>query len=304
MPEGPEITMLSQYLLSKLKNRKLVKIEIISGKYLKKPIKNMSSINNKSLQIKNVDSKGKLMWIELEGNNYFVSHLGLTGFWSFKKNKGDRVRITIENEKSGKLYNLCYQDPRNFGNIEIMTNKDDLEKKTDSLAMDALKTEFTNNDFIDKVNIFLKKSSSRKTQKIFLVLMKQNNSDGIVSGLGNYLTPEILYHCKLSPYREVGSLTSDELVLLAESIKRITKLSYYNNSTGYMTNFGNFIEIHKSRIDEGKYPEFHTDVKLSKHDKFEFNVYQKKKDLLGNDVTPDKDINEGRTTYWVKSVQK
>lgn len=134
--------------------------------------------------------------------------------------------------------------------------------------------------------------------------MKQNKSDGLVSGLGNYLTPEILYHCKLRPDREMGSLKTNEIINLSKSIKYKTKLSYYNNSTGYMTNFGDFIKLHKERIDNGQYPEYHTDTILKSKEIFEFNVYQKKKDPFGNDVTADKEINKGRTSYWVESVQK
>jgi formamidopyrimidine-DNA glycosylase len=246
----------------------------------------------------------KLLWIELEGEKYFLSHLGLAGFWSFKKNENDRIRIKIENEKNGKIYYLCYQDPRNFGNMDVMIMKSDLLKKINALAMDALKEEFTDNEFIERVNKFLSVSSARKKQKIFLALMEQNDSKGIVSGLGNYLTPEILWRSRIDPNREVGSLSNDELIRLSESIKYVTKLSYYNNTTGYMTNFGDFIVTHKERIDEEIYPEYHKDIKLNKNDKFQFNVYQKKKDPFGNDVIADKTINKGRTTYWVKDIQK
>lgn len=303
MPEGPEITILSQYLLSKLKNKSIVEFNVLSGKYLKKPILNLNIFENNQYVIKDINSKGKLLWIELENNNFIMSHLGLTGFWSFKKNKNDRIRITIKNNKNDKICYLCYNDPRNFGNIEIITKIEKLDVKIKSLAIDALKTDFTNEQFEELIKNYLKISPSRKKQNLFLVLMKQNVSDGIVSGLGNYLTPEILYNCKLNPYREIGSLTQIEIHSLAESIKYITKLSYYNNSTGYMTNFGDFIQLHKKRIDDKIYPEYHTNIKLSVTDEFKFSVYQQKKDLLGNDVTPDKEINKGRTTYWVRNVQ-
>lgn len=304
MPEGPEVTILSQYLLSKLKNKTIIKFEVLSGKYLKKTIANINIFDNEIFTIKDVNSKGKLMWIELDKDKYVVSHLGLSGFWSFKKGKSDRIRITFKNNSNGKIHYLCYDDPRNFGNIEILLNKDKLLKKLDLLAMDSLKTNFTETDFNDIIQSYLKKSSIRKTQKLFLVLMKQNASDGIVSGLGNYLVAEILYRAKLSPYREMGSLTNTEINALSKSIKYVTKLSYYNNTTGYMTNFEDFITVHKKRIDNKKYPEYHPDIKLNSNDKFEFSVYRKKKDNFGNDVISDKDLNKGRTTYWVENIQK
>ena len=304
MPEGPEVTMLSQYLSTKLKNRVFDKITVLAGKYSRKEIKNADKVNNKNYIIKNVDSKGKLMWIELDNNCYFVSHLGLAGQWSFTKSKNDKIRIGIKNKDNDKTYNLCYQDPRNFGNMEVFVSKQELESKTKLLAPDALKSNFTNNEFANIIKKYLGVSKTRKSQMIFKVLMDQTLSSGLVSGLGNYLTPEILYDCKISPYREIGSLTDDDITNLANSIKHVIKLSYYNNTTGYMSNFGDFIKVHKKRIDEGKYPNYNPDIILKATDKFIFKVYQKKVDPLGNPVNPDRTLNPKRTTYWVPSMQK
>lgn len=306
MPEGPEVTILSQYLMSKIKNKLLISINILGGKYKRTGLNNIDNIQNKNYKIQAVKSKGKLMWFELENNMVITSHLGLAGFWSFSENKSDRLKITIRREKNkekdSKDYTLCYQDPRNFGNIEIMT-KSDLDKKLATLADDALKTSFTNKEFEDKIQNFLLVSKTRKDQLIFLVLMEQNEKKGLLSGLGNYLVPEILYDCKISPKRIIGNLTVSEIHKLAESIRKLVKLSYYSNSTGYMTNFEEFIKKHKIGINNGKYPDYHPNVKLTKTDNFEFKVYQQKFDPLGNPVEANKDINKGRTTYWVPNIQ-
>lgn len=306
MPEGPEVTILGEYLNSKTKGKTVLEITILSGKYKRKGINDIEKINKKKYKIKKVDSKGKLMWFELENDSnelFITSHLGLAGFWSFYKSNNDRIVIKIKNEKNDKEYNLYFSDPRNFGNIEIVS-EDKLNNKLSLLADDALKCEFTNEEFEEKIIKYLSVSSSRKNQMIFKVLMKQEKNDGLLSGLGNYLTPEILYDCKISPKREIGLLKQEEIHRLAYSIKYIIKLSYYNNFTGYMTNFGNFIEKHKKNIDDGKIKEYHTDVKLKKTDTFQFKVYQQKKDPYGNIVEANKEINKDRTTYWVPSVQK
>ena len=296
MPEGPEITLLSQYLSTKLKGRTFEKIVVFDNKY-----KSISL--DTTYDITSVDSKGKLLWIILKNDTtikYFTSHLGLTGEWSFSKSKNDKLRIIIGNKTNDKKYNLCYQDHRGFGKIEIIS---DITKRTSALADDALKTEFDDSDFVNMVGSFLKVSKKRQHQNIFKVLMKQTKKDGIVSGLGNYLTPEILYHCKISPFREIGSLNEKELKTLGYSIRYVIKLSYYNNTTGYMTNFGDFVKVHKERVDNGIYPEYHEAIKFEKNDKFEFKVYRQKKDPLGNPVDADKSINKTRTVYWVPNVQ-
>jgi len=301
MPEVAEIVILSQYLLTKLENRILEKMQIISGKYMRNKIKNIDLLDgtNKYI-IKNIDTKGKLMWIELVNQKtnksiYLTSHLGLTGFWSFQSSNSDRIKIIIGNVDDNKKYTLYYEDDRNFGNINILLTKQDLQTKLNNLAQDSLKTDFTENDFKNYI------TQKRTNKNIVHVLMDQK---AIVSGLGNYLVAEILYHAKISPFRTLGSLSNLDLKKLVFAIKYITKLSYYNNSTGYMTHYDKFIDIHKKRIDDDIYPNYHADIKLKKNDKFTFKVYRQKKDPFGNSVSIDKTIQKNRSTYWVANVQK
>jgi formamidopyrimidine-DNA glycosylase len=285
MPEGPEITILSQFLMYKLQNKVIGTIEILSGKYKRTGIDNINIVQNK--KIIKIDSKGKLMWFELENDIYIISHLGLTGFWSFTENNNDRLKLTI-GEKI-----LYYNDSRNFGNFNILT-KSTFNVKISLLADDALKTPFTNEEFEHNIKLLNPKSI------IVKVLMDQHK---LLSGLGNYLTAEILYNSKLKPSRTLQSLSTDDIYRLAQSIRYIIKLSYFNNSTGYMESFGNYLTIHKKKILDGSYPNFHPLVKLKKTDKFIYHVYQQKLDKLGNIVCASKEYIKDRTTYWVPTVQ-
>lgn len=304
MPECPEVTILSDYLKGELVGKSISEIEINSGKYLNKKLVGKELLNGtKKYNVIDVNSKGKVLYITMKNNAntfYFVSHLGMSGEWSKNINDTDRIRLTINTDKD--QFKLCYNDPRNFGNIEIL-NKEDFKKRIDKLAPDVLKTEFTEEDFVKIIDSFLKKSKKRGKQLIFKVLTKQNLSDGIFSGLGNYLIPEILYDAKISPYRTMESFTTEELKKISHSIKYITKLSYYDNNTGYMTNFNNYNVQHKKGIDDGTFKNYHVDIKLKTTDKFKYKIYQQKKDPLGNPVEKDKLLNKGRTTHWVKNVQ-
>ena len=42
MPEGPEIKLATDFLNRYLENKKILKFEILDGKYLKKTIKNLN----------------------------------------------------------------------------------------------------------------------------------------------------------------------------------------------------------------------------------------------------------------------
>lgn len=307
MPESPEIAITSQYLLSKIKNRIFLNIELLSGIYTKKPFDGILKLVPE-MKIIDINSKGKLLWFEFMNDKtkksvYLINNLGLTGEWKFKKDKFARIKLIIGNKSNDKKYNLYYSDQLSFGKIFVTDNKKVLDKKLDDLSMDYLKEEFTENDFKEKYFAFLKKYPKKNNLPLIKFLMGQKKNEGIGCGLGNYLAPEILYHSKLAPQRELSSLTKKELETLSKSIKYIIKLSYYNNSTGYMTSFGSFTEIHRKGIESGKYKNYHPKIKFTKNDKFKFNVYMQKTDPLGNIVLKDKTINQGRTTYWVKEVQ-
>ena len=300
MPECPEIVILTQYL-NKIKKYNITKFEILGGKYLRKPFNNFEIFEN-VLEIVDINSKGKLIWFELlnvktNETIYMTSHLGLTGFWSFNE---DKAKIKIHLEKNDKKKELYYEDDRNFGNINVYLTKEEFENKINELSVDVLKDDY------DFVTLFKKFSNYKKNSEknIVNVLMEQKKNKGIVSGIGNYLMAEILYNAKISPFRTIGSLNDNEIKTLEQSIKYIVKLSYYYNDTGYMTNFDKYIKKHHEDIINGKYPDYHSEIKLEKNDKFEFNVYGKKKDLLGNIVEIDKTIQGDRSTYYVSSIQK
>ena len=304
MPEVCEIVLTAHYLMTKLKNRFITDMQVLSGRYTHENMKGKELIDKLvPLKIINIDSKGKFLWFELFNEKlnktiYMMNTFGLVGSWTFKEDNSNRVEFTVENKDKSKIYHLYFRDPRNFGTLKIVDNVTELYKKIDKLAVDLLKTDFTVKQFMNWLDNY-----KYKDREIIKVLMNQEVNQGIGSGLGNYLAPEILYNAKISPFRTINSLTLDEKKNLANSVKYILKLCYFNNKIGYMVNFKNFIDKHKNGIKSGKFPDFHKNVKLGDNTEFEFSVYRQKKDPLGNDVKVDKIIKD-RSTYWVPKVQK
>ena len=68
-----------------------------------------------------------------------------------------------------------------------------------------------------------------------------------------------------------------------------------------MEHLKHFIDVHKERVTNGIYPDYYPEIELGA-DEFEFLVYRKKNDPLGNDVKAEKIIGD-RTTYWAPNVQ-
>jgi formamidopyrimidine-DNA glycosylase len=295
MPEISEVTITSQYLLSKLQNKKFTNIKIISGRYTHQELQSIDKIDDiisKKYIVKNIDTKGKLMWFELTKNNktiYLTCNFGLTGVWSFEKEELNSIRIKFTFDDI-KVY---FSDARNFGIISFIS-KSELDIKLKKLAPDYLKSPYNLIDFSNKI-----KEISRKNKKIIEILMDQTL---LGSGLGNYLSVEILYNARISPHRTLDTLTKKEINKLYNSIYKIVKISYSSNSSGYMKYLDEYIKTnHLNNIKNNPVLDFLSNIKTSS--KFKFKVYQQEFDPKGNKVMQDK-IIPNRTTYWVPDVQK
>lgn len=307
MPEIIEICVTSQFLSQELLNGKLQQIEILGGKYKRygSP-ERTNEINSKCpYEIKEISSKGKLMFIKLFDsiNNetyYMTNSFGLEGRWSFTEVNHANVKLVVQ--KDNKTINVYFVDHRNFGNISFLTPSE-FQTKLDSMGPDFLKEPFTEQEFHDRCKKFLILNKKSKPKKIVKVLMTQTAKDGLGSGLGNYLVPEILYRSKISPHTTINDIVDNQNIIfeLSKTIKYVLKLCYLTNETGYMIYIKDYLPIHKKMVLSGELPNYYPEIDI-KNNKFDFMVYRQKTDLDGNDVTRE-EIIKGRNTYWVKNIQ-
>ena len=308
MPELIEVLVTGQFLNLKTKNKIITNINIIGGRYKKhkNSLKGYELVKqNLPLKINEINTKGKFLWFELENYNnklYLLNTFGMSGRWSFKKENHSNIELVLKSKN--KKYSLYFSDQRNFGTI-VFGNKKKLSEKLNHLAPDFLKEKLNSNILKKRISNYLKISSKRKNVKIIKVLMSQNNKDGIGSGIGNYLAPEILYRAKISPHKTMDEIYNNDKLIkkLAKSIKYIVKLAYINNDVGYMVNFISFSKKHRKLIKDEKLPNYHKSIKIKKNEFFDFIIYKQNKDPLGNLVKKEK-IVFGRTTHWVPDIQK
>jgi len=300
MPEGPEIIITQQYLWTKCKRKKLIGIDILSGRYTHQHIKNFDKLKF-PITIRNIDSKGKLLWFDLTDNDEIgltmFSTFGLTGGWGFERSNSSRILFKIQDSK-GQINRLYYDDQRNFGTLEFVFNDLDRQNRIDRLAPDILRNQLDDYKLIGLIEQYIERT---RKKDLNIVKNLMNDQTAIVSGIGNYLIAEILYDARLSPHRDLDDLTHTELKRLAHSIRFVSKTAYGDNTTGYMEKFPEFLKKHKTMIEKGIFPNFHPDIKLN--GSFQFKVYGQKNDPFGNIVKKDQ-IIKGRTIYWVPTIQK
>lgn len=304
MPEVVEVKLTALWLDKELAGKKIKKIVIHGGRYSRHPLENLDLVHD--AYITKVDSKGKLMWFVLQTGIYILSRFGLQGEWGFEKHKHSGVEFILDSH--GSLY---YTDPIAYGTLTITNYTYEFDKEVNKLGEDVLTYDFDNNFVKTKIKNYImpgnKINKSRYNKEVIKILMDQQV---LFSGIGNYLSVEILYEAKISPYTKIGKIYDDDELLakLVKSIKYVVKKSYLNADIGYLEHMEKGIEIFIKQLRTNIYKNinykynYHKDTIIGKDDVFQFKVYQKDKDPSGNNVEKSK-IIKGRTTHWVPNVQ-
>lgn len=215
MPEGPEVRRYADLLASNLEEQTLVKLWTrlkIAKAWLAE--RESEIIGQKILRIR---SHGKHLLCYFGGDFYFHSHLMMWGKWLVFKtapeeiDRRERARIVSSAATavlfSAPTFALGQGDP--YEQIPILGE----------LGKDVLPYtgDFDREDFINR--LFAPENLS---ETIGAVLLNQR----IVAGIGNYLRAEILFNCRINPWRTVGELTTEEIECLTYTIPHFAVLAY------------------------------------------------------------------------------
>lgn len=238
MPEGPEVRKHADALNSVLKNRRIQTLEARTREaraWLKENERRL--IGQRVLR---VTSHGKHLLGFIEGGFYFQSHLMMWGRWqTFRQEKvrtgsrRDRVEVTnpiipLDKDRrerarivvnggaailfSAPIFNVGEGDP--YQQIENLS----------SLGPDVLPTQgkFNSREFRRRLLL-----PEHLDATIGAALLNQR----ILAGLGNYLRAEVLFNCRLDPWRKVGDLKETELRCLSRTAPELSLRAYQLSAT-------------------------------------------------------------------------
>ncbi|MCV3769203.1 MAG: bifunctional DNA-formamidopyrimidine glycosylase/DNA-(apurinic or apyrimidinic site) lyase [Wolbachia pipientis] len=239
MPELPEIEVISNFLLSKIKNKQISSV-IVNNWNMRVPVtKNIDDVL-KNKCICNIKRKGKYMIWCTNNDVVVIVHLGMSGKLIYTKNnqgqnKHDHVRFLFSDKTS-----LIFNDPRRFG-LVIILNKEQEANFFKNFGIEPLTNEF-NGDYLHK--LLKKKKASIKS-----VLM--NNK--LIVGIGNIYASESLFRARISPLREAYNLKYEECKKLSNEIKNTlndaiitggSTLKNYVQPSGYIGYFQNSFYVY------------------------------------------------------------
>jgi len=266
MPEGPEVRKNAESLAHRASGRQVIKIEILSGRYVKKMPSGLPGFRSAlPKKVIGVGAHGKFLYWLLDDELSIWSTLGMTGHWTSNPSDHSRLKVILSD---GEVY---FNDQRNFGTIKFVRGKFQLIEKLKSLGPDMLAE-----DVGDEV--FIKNIRKYENWTITKALMDQR----IVAGIGNYIKADSLWLARISPHRKITDMSDAELSTLNSAIKQVMKESYQSGGAT-IASYKNF---------DGSQGEYSR----------RFLVYNQKTDPDGNDVIREL-TDDKRTTHWCPSVQ-
>lgn len=305
MPEINEVRHYADFIKSKMKNKKIIDIKILNGRYKTHgPFHKYESLKKKiPIKLLDVKTKGKFLYMVLENDYYIFSTLGLSGGWCYLKNNAKKysfskvvdgyAQYSPKESISGYLNNaikhlnvefktdqgsLYYYDVLSFGTLKVIQGIEELNKKLKLIGPDIMDHDTTLEVF---KNQLLKPKNLHK--EIGIVLLNQK----VISGIGNYLRADILYLSKISPFRKVNKLTDKEIEVIFKNSKILTWGDY---------------DIKTAR----KLKIITKDTKMPADYDRMFFVYSYDEDINGHKIIK-KELFEGsqkRYIYYVPEIQK
>ncbi len=237
MPELPEV----ETVRKGLQNLEGKKVKSVFRSDKKMRIASTLDLEElKNAKILEITRRARYLIINFDNKKSLIIHLGMSGKITlkheFNKLKHDHFALEFAN-----LW-LIFNDPRRFGFIDLIENKNiKNHKMLSKLGPEPLSAEFNLSD--------LKEKLSRKKMNIKTTMMDNE----IVVGVGNIYINESLFDSKISPLRDANSLSDAELKKLISSIKKIiakaielggSSINDYVDAKGDLGNFQNNFKVY------------------------------------------------------------
>lgn len=221
MPEGPEVRKFADALDAVLTGHVITAFEART-----RDARLWLQDNEQRLlgrRVERVISHGKHLLGYVEGGFFFHSHLMMWGRWLTvssdalpEKDRRERARIVVKRGAaillSAPIFNVGEGNP--YDRIEHLA----------TLGPDVLPYDGTFDAAEFRRRLLL---PQHLHVDIGAALLNQR----VLAGLGNYLRAELLFACKLNPWRSVGDLTKSNLKCLSETVPRLARLSYKTGAT-------------------------------------------------------------------------
>ncbi|KAL0467689.1 Formamidopyrimidine-DNA glycosylase N-terminal domain-containing protein [Neurospora intermedia] len=181
-------------------------------------------------KIVSAGTQGKYFWMELSKAPHLVMHFGMTGWIHikgertaytnyYKKMKPDELdkwppkywKFKIETEDGDEM---AFTDPRRFGRVRVVDCPGEDIRKYSPLVENGPDPVVDLDVFTED---YLREKMKSRRVPIKALLLDQ----AVISGIGNWVADEVLYHAKLHPEQYCNDFSDAEMKQLYESIRYV-----------------------------------------------------------------------------------
>jgi formamidopyrimidine-DNA glycosylase len=169
-------------------------------------------------RVERVGSHGKHLVGRVEGGLFFHSHFLMWGRWHIvapddpaveTRDRRERARI-VTDEAAALLYSAPHFHVGQGDPYEALP------------ALPLLGPDVLPSDGTFDADGFLRRLDAEPDRTVGAALLDQT----VAAGIGNYLRAEILYACRMDPWRLVGEMDEAERACLAVEVPRLCALAY------------------------------------------------------------------------------
>jgi formamidopyrimidine-DNA glycosylase len=221
MPEGPEVRKYADALDAALTGRVITTLAARTREARSWLKENEDRLQGR--RVTRVFSHGKHLIGLIDGGFFFHSHLMMWGRWQIfvpdapvEKDRRERARIVVAGGAavlfSAPIFNVGEGDP-----YKLIENLASLGPDVIPYEGDFDATEFRRRLLLPE----------HRDITIGAALLNQR----ILAGLGNYLRAEVLFSCRLNPWRQVEALTRKDLVCLSKTAPSLSRRAYEHSAT-------------------------------------------------------------------------
>lgn len=208
MPELPEVETVRRGLAPRLTGHAITQVETRRAD-LRFPFPPDFAARIAGRHVENVGRRAKYLLIELQGGLILLSHLGMSGRYSFDPDgppgPHDHVQFQLDDGTR-----VVYTDPRRFGFMDLM----DTAHMGTNRFLKTLGIEPLGN--ILSGDVLTTALHGRRTP-IKAALLDQR----IVAGIGNIYACEALFRAGISPRRQAHTITGKRAERLADAIRTV-----------------------------------------------------------------------------------
>ncbi len=206
MPELPEVETIKNELAPYIIGRSVTDVNLFWEGIVRQPSVREFRSRLIGQRLTDIGRRGKYLILSLSSDDFLVIHLKMSGALLIGRHSSEPSKYTRAVIQLDKDINIFFRDPRKFGAMWLVTDKNEVDSK---LGPEPLEAHFTPQ--------FLSQLLARHKAPIKALLLDQS----LIAGIGNMYADEALFVAKIHPLRLGNSLSPEEVKRLYIAIRQV-----------------------------------------------------------------------------------